>query len=153
MVREIRFTESAILLADKLAELARPYTGRELALAELRELTTRIDEAYRERRVVTARAVILPQDVSDGVVDIRLVEGRGARSRWRATPAPTRTSSPGASASSPASWSTCRRWNRTCAASTALRTRSCAPTWRPGSVSAPSDLKILVEEPRATACG
>ncbi len=76
MVREIRFTESAILPAEKLAELARPYTGRELALAELRDLTTRIDEAYRERRVVTARAVIPPQDVSDGIVDIRLVEGR-----------------------------------------------------------------------------
>lgn len=59
MVREIRFTESAILPAEKLAELARlPTPARELALAELRDLTTRIDEAYRERRVVTARAVI-----------------------------------------------------------------------------------------------
>ena len=75
-VREIRFTESAILPAEALAELAGPYTGREVSLAELRELTARIDAAYRERRVVTARAVIPPQDVSDGVVDIRLVEGR-----------------------------------------------------------------------------
>ena len=76
MVREIRFTESAILPAEALAELAGPYTGREVSLAELRELAARIDAAYRERRVVTARAVIPPQDVSDGVVDIRLVEGR-----------------------------------------------------------------------------
>lgn len=147
MVREIRFTESAILPAEKLAELARPYTGRELALAELRDLTTRIDEAYRERRVVTARAVIPPQDVSDGIVDIRLVEGRvgGIAVEGNAstdTDFITRRIGlvPGELVDLPALEQDLRRFNRTQDAQ--LRADLAA-----GQRFGTSDLKILVEEP------
>lgn len=76
MVREIRFTRSEILGADELEAVARDFRGRELSLADLRQLAARINELYRSKGVVTAQAIVPPQDVTTGVVTIRLVEGR-----------------------------------------------------------------------------
>ncbi len=76
-VREILFQPpSEILPADSLDELAAPYRGRTVRLAELRELVTRINELYRSRGIVTAQASLPAQDVTSGIVRIRLVEGR-----------------------------------------------------------------------------
>jgi len=100
-VRQIAFTPSAILPESLLRELAAPYEGREVSLAELRELVAAINAQYRARNIATAMAVIPPQEVTTGVVQIRLVEGRvgavrieGNAStadryiRWRAGQAP-----------------------------------------------------------------
>jgi hemolysin activation/secretion protein len=76
MVREIRFSKSEILSADELDAVARDFRGRELSLADLQQLAARINELYKSKGVVTAQAIVPPQDVSSGVVTIRLVEGR-----------------------------------------------------------------------------
>lgn len=81
LVREIRFTQSEILSAEELESVAREFRGRELSLADLQQVAARVNELYRSKGVVTARAVIPPQDVSAGVVQIRLVEGRLGRIR------------------------------------------------------------------------
>ncbi len=76
MVREVRFTDSQILSKDELDALAKEIVGREVSLADLQQLAVRINALYQSKGVVTAQAVIPPQDVSSGVVLIRLVEGR-----------------------------------------------------------------------------
>lgn len=76
LVREIRFTASEIFSAEELRDFARPYEGREQTLSALQGLAAAINDAYRKRGVVTAQALIPPQNVSSGVVEIRLVEGR-----------------------------------------------------------------------------
>jgi hemolysin activation/secretion protein len=76
LVREIEFTPSEILGRDELEAIARDYRGRQVSFAELQQLAERVNALYREKGVVTARAVIPPQDVSSGVVRVRLVEGR-----------------------------------------------------------------------------
>ncbi len=82
LVREIRFEpRSELLPAGELEALAAPYRGRTARLGELRELVTRINELYRARGIVTAQATLPPQDVTEGVVVIRLVEGRVGRVR------------------------------------------------------------------------
>jgi hemolysin activation/secretion protein len=75
-VREIRFSPSEILSADELEALARKYRGPQVSLADLQKLVAEINQLYRARGFVTALAVIPPQDVSSGVIDIRLVEGK-----------------------------------------------------------------------------
>lgn len=75
-VREIRFTKSEILTAEELNAVAADYRGRDLSLAELRALAAKINDLYRQKGVVTAKAIVPPQDVSSGVVSIRLIEGR-----------------------------------------------------------------------------
>lgn len=76
LVRNIEFTSSEILSKDELEGIARDYRGRELTFADLQQLAERVNELYRAKGVVTARAVIPPQDVSTGTVRVRLVEGR-----------------------------------------------------------------------------
>lgn len=76
LVREIRFTKSEILSAEELESVAAEFRGRELTLADLQKMAARVNEIYRRKGVVTAQAVVPPQDVTGGVVLIRLVEGR-----------------------------------------------------------------------------
>lgn len=79
MVREIEFSPSEILSREELENIAKDFRGRELTLAELQQLTERVNALYRAKKVVTAVAVIPPQDVSQGVVRVRLIEGRVGR--------------------------------------------------------------------------
>ena len=63
LVREIRFSASEIFSAE-VEDFARPYEGREQTLSALQGLAAAINEAYRKRGVVTAQALIPPQNVS-----------------------------------------------------------------------------------------
>ena len=76
LVREIRFTPSEILSPEELEGVAREFRGRQLTFADLQRLAERVNELYKAKGVVTAQAVIPAQDVSEGVVQVRLIEGR-----------------------------------------------------------------------------
>lgn len=75
-VKTIEFSASEFLSAEELDALAAPYRGRTISLAELRELVAQVNALYRQKGIVTAQAILPPQDLSDGVVRIRLIEGR-----------------------------------------------------------------------------
>ena len=76
-VREIRFEPtSEVFTAEELKALAKDVEGKEASFADLQRLAERINEAYREKGVVTSRAVIRPQDVTSGVITLQLVEGK-----------------------------------------------------------------------------
>src|SRR5690606_8441668 len=47
-----------------------------VSVHRLHELVARINALYRAKGVVTAQAVLPPQDLTDGIVRIRLIEGR-----------------------------------------------------------------------------
>jgi len=75
-VREIRFTPSAILAPADLEAIAAQYRGRHISLAELQALAAQVNALYQQQGVVTATATIGPQDISSGLVEVTLVEGR-----------------------------------------------------------------------------
>lgn len=52
---------------------------REMTLAQLQALADRITQFYRQHGYIVARALIPPQDVREGVVQVRVVEGRYER--------------------------------------------------------------------------
>jgi hemolysin activation/secretion protein len=76
LVREITFSPSKILTRAQLDKAAAAYLGKEVTLADLQELTAAINAVYQARHIVTAEAIIPPQDVTQGVVHIRLIEGK-----------------------------------------------------------------------------
>jgi len=80
-VREIVFSPSLILPRAELDRAAAEFVGQEVTLADLQRLTAKVNDAYHARKVVTAEAIIPPQDVSQGVIEVRLVEGRVGRTR------------------------------------------------------------------------
>lgn len=75
-VKEVRFTPSEILSAEALEAVAADYRGKQVSLTELQQLAARINALYKAKGVVTALATIPQQDVTAGIIEVRLVEGR-----------------------------------------------------------------------------
>ncbi len=76
LVTEIVTDKSAILTPDEIRNLISGYQKRRVTRAELSELIDKINRLYAAKGYSTARAVLPAQTVHDGVVNIRLIEGR-----------------------------------------------------------------------------
>ncbi|QVW36377.1 ShlB/FhaC/HecB family hemolysin secretion/activation protein [Geobacter sulfurreducens] len=70
---------SEILTEDDLRQVVAPLEGKEVSIRELLAMVDRINDLYRQKGYLTARAVLPPQKVERGTVRIRLVEGRVGR--------------------------------------------------------------------------
>ncbi len=76
LLKRVEFSPSAILSVEELAKIAADYEGREVSFADLQTLIARVNALYKARGAIAAEAVIPAQDISQGAVTIRLVEGR-----------------------------------------------------------------------------
>lgn len=75
-VKRIEFSPSALLPEAELKKIAADYEGKEVGFADLQALVARVNALYKARGAIAAEAVIPAQDVSGGVIMIRLVEGK-----------------------------------------------------------------------------
>lgn len=75
-VRSVVFEGNTTLPDATLRALAAPYTGRAISLADANELAAKVTAAYRDAGYVLSRAVVPAQNVTDGTLHIRIVEGR-----------------------------------------------------------------------------
>lgn len=75
-VTRVVVTESSILTEQEIRNIVTPLEGRRVALQEVFDAIDAINQLYEERRYLAAKAVLPPQKVVDGVILIRLVEGR-----------------------------------------------------------------------------
>lgn len=75
-VSSIHFPDSQVFSPDALSQMAEPVEQRWVTLDELQRLVDDINALYRARNLVTARAILPPQDIVDGVVGIELIEAR-----------------------------------------------------------------------------
>ncbi len=87
--RAFRFTGNTVVPEAELQSLAASYLGRELGNAELEDLRLRITRHYVDAGYVNSGAVIPDQDVSTGIINLEIVEGRlseivvGGNNRFR----------------------------------------------------------------------
>jgi len=75
-VNRFDLDESEILTQEELAAIVKPHEGKVLSIKDLFDIIRQINDLYDEKRYPTARAVLPPQEVEDGVVRIRLVEAK-----------------------------------------------------------------------------
>lgn len=75
-VREIRVTKSEILSTEELRAIVDFKGAAVMTVKELQDIVAKINSAYLAKGVQTAQAVLPPQVIKDGVVYIRLIEGR-----------------------------------------------------------------------------
>jgi hemolysin activation/secretion protein len=71
--------ESEILSAREIAAITNQYVGKEVTVAQLHEVVAKINQLYEQKGFLTAKAILPAQTVKQGVVRIRLVEGRVGR--------------------------------------------------------------------------
>jgi len=83
IVKRIEFSPSALLPEAELKKIAADYEGKEVGFADLQALVARVNALYKARGAIAAEAVIPAQDVSGGVIMIRLIEGKIGAYRLR----------------------------------------------------------------------
>ncbi|MBN3849449.1 ShlB/FhaC/HecB family hemolysin secretion/activation protein [Paraburkholderia sp. Ac-20342] len=69
------FTPSHYLSDADLQAIARKYVRQQVTYDDLQEILSEVNALYRQHRIFTARAILPPQRVANGIVHIELVEG------------------------------------------------------------------------------
>lgn len=75
-VNRIQVDQSDILTVDEIKAITVKYEGRKLKPSDLYKAVSEINDLYKNKKYITAKAVLPPQTIQDGVVRIQLVEGR-----------------------------------------------------------------------------
>ncbi len=75
-LREIQLTGNTALSSEELAEITGRYANQVVGFAELARLGDELTLAYVNRGYVSSGAVIPEQSLSDGVLEVQIVEGR-----------------------------------------------------------------------------
>ncbi|MEG5174504.1 ShlB/FhaC/HecB family hemolysin secretion/activation protein [Microcoleus sp. B3-D7] len=78
-VQKIQVVGSTILSQDEINALVNPLEGRSTTLEQLKQIADKITEIYLNRGYITSRAVLPPQTITAGVVQIQVIEGKLAR--------------------------------------------------------------------------
>nr|WP_264321630.1 ShlB/FhaC/HecB family hemolysin secretion/activation protein [Zarconia navalis] len=76
VVQKIEVVGSSILTPEDLQPLTSPLEGKEVTVEDLRAVADGITQLYLDRDFITSRAILTDQDIIDGVVEIRVIEGR-----------------------------------------------------------------------------
>ncbi len=75
-LKQVNWNPSEILKPEEIQAVADSYIGRQITIKDLREMADRITDLYREKGYMTCGAVLPPQRIHEGVVEVRLVEGK-----------------------------------------------------------------------------
>lgn len=75
-IKTIRLQGVSLLSEKDQRELLTPFTNRCLGTGQLNELLKAITQSYIDRGYVTSRAYLPQQDLSDGELDVLVVEGK-----------------------------------------------------------------------------
>lgn len=75
-VKRFAVTESNILSEQEIRTIVGPLEGRRVSLQEIFDAVEAINALYKEKGFIAAKAILPPQKVKQGVVRIRLIEGR-----------------------------------------------------------------------------
>ncbi|MCC5637938.1 ShlB/FhaC/HecB family hemolysin secretion/activation protein [Nostoc sp. CHAB 5844] len=76
-VEKINVTGSTtVFRPERFQKITQPLEGREVTVEELRKAADAITQIYLDQGYITSRAIVVDQTVSNGVVEIRVIEGR-----------------------------------------------------------------------------
>lgn len=76
VLRRLVFDKSKFITPDELSAIASKYVGKQVDIAGLQRVVADINLLYAQRGIVTAIATLPPQNANNGVVKIKLTEGR-----------------------------------------------------------------------------
>lgn len=75
LVTKVEVVGSTLLGPADLAPITQPLEGRSVTLEDLQQAADAITQIYLNRGYITSRAVVADQTVTNGVVQIRVIEG------------------------------------------------------------------------------
>lgn len=75
-ITDVEIIGNTALTGADLAAIVQPLEGREVSLAQLQGAANEITQLYVSQGYVTSRAIVPEQEITDGVVQIEIIEGR-----------------------------------------------------------------------------
>lgn len=86
VLKGIHFNPSVFIQQARLQELASRYVGRTISFDDVNELLRKINAIYEKAGQLTARAVVPPQNIENGILSIVLVEAKVDEVSWQDAP-------------------------------------------------------------------
>ena len=74
-IKGFKVTGMTIVTEAEAQEVLAPFKNRKLTLAQINEAATAISDLYQKKGRI-AQAIVPPQDIKDGIVEIKVIEGR-----------------------------------------------------------------------------
>lgn len=78
-IKKIKVTGVTVFSEKKIKEITSQYENKELSLREIYKIADLITDLYRKNGYLTSRAYVPPQDLTDGILEIRVLEGKMGR--------------------------------------------------------------------------
>ncbi|VAX37314.1 hypothetical protein MNBD_UNCLBAC01-362 [hydrothermal vent metagenome] len=75
-IKSITVTESQILLPESITSITQDYIGKKISIKDLYAIVEQINGLYKVKGVISAKAILPPQSIKDGVIDIQLIEAK-----------------------------------------------------------------------------
>ncbi len=75
-LKKIDTGSSAVLSAEEIAAVTKPYEGKDVTIADMYAVIEKINALYQQKGYMTCRAFLQPQTVENGVVKLLLIEGK-----------------------------------------------------------------------------
>ena len=72
----VTFSESDYLGERELQEAVAPYLNRDIEFGDVEQMVQAVQGLYLKKGIVTAQAIIEPQEVADGILKLTLVEAK-----------------------------------------------------------------------------
>jgi len=76
LVQSINVEGATLLTQQEISAITSPYAGMELSLKGMQKIADLITDEYRKKGFATSRAYLPPQSIKDGVLLIKVVEGK-----------------------------------------------------------------------------
>lgn len=74
-LRRVEVVGYTILTEDEIRKITQPLEGRQITLQALRDAADALTQLYLSRGYITSRATLEPQQITDGVAKIQVIEG------------------------------------------------------------------------------
>jgi len=74
LIKKINVTGFTVLTEKEINNLTSPFENKELTLSEMQKVANLITDSYRQKGYINSLAYLPPQDVKQGVLEIKIVE-------------------------------------------------------------------------------
>ena len=74
LIKKINVTGFTILSGKEINDIISPFENKELTLKEMQKVANLITDSYRQKGYINSTAYLPPQDIKEGVLEIKVVE-------------------------------------------------------------------------------
>ena len=76
LLKGFKYDSSEILSPEEVSAIMAEYENKQVSMQDLQNMISKINKLYRAKNYITAKAILPPQKIKNGEVEIKFIEGR-----------------------------------------------------------------------------